>query len=1098
MDRYQALAWVICDFHLELSTIRRVMSGEIFQREPDPIPENLEEVDVIGRNPLMCYLCNGKYDDPCILGCYHSFCSACLGGRAMDGKMLCPLCKESTALKEGESLPSKDKLLQFLVMSSNEEREQCANCDEQEEGQMFFCNTCAQPLCERCREETHRAKMFTRHDIVVLSKRTKEIHRECSLHNEPFILFSIEKKMMLCINCFRDMKIESRSYCVDMETAYHQSCKKLDQRMQAIRDLQNSVQDSILLLRALLEEITQNSELEKSAIKELYDSMLKEITDKKETLLTEVDRQYQDKQKLFTEELASLSTLLPTLHTHLVTSAAFSSSANKFEFLDLAYILMERLKSIIHLQYPLHPSQGSQIYTDFKSQIAKCLEPLLFPQRMSTILSASAAGSLSLSSSGSTAPRLEKKLSVPQVRSGNLSQNERRQVALNKLKLTEGKGVFADHCQDFDNSHKGLSQMVERMKSHLQELQRDLTLRRCLTKQTVMEELQAKVEQVEQQLEDHKTKMEQKQPVLEKYWEECVQRMTCEQEVYQAQLQDVMRIHQETSHLRTILNQLSRFVTSITALTERLAPKLATSTKESNHDNQIAAIFEQINIIEPDSQHRVEALRSAEEERETISANRTNPMDEELIKTKGLLKAPSARRDGNQRRDLTKRESKDAKGESTEKNPAPSLSKDSTLIEYLTELETGAKVSLGDVSKVVAINSVVTGPPCEDSVSAEIPVNVLKEVSVEVAPKSEVKGEFDFSKVLDEICNPDKETVSNTESKEDVEESASCVDTSLEVVLPLEPGTPATESNSPHLKPYSKEDTIPLAGNDGTNGRPLSPKINLLTDDEPAVNISGDKLGLKPSSSSKEVFCDTLSITFLPEGHHSPGGQSFTSPTPSDSSISGIGSPNSDTQLCLPLSTGLDSQLCGPGSPVSDTQMCGAGSPGDMSEVEGQEDDMTGGETLRARIERLKGSIDNGTSVSQLSKSPQDSVVQGPLAPQDNVSQRSRSPRNKCSVSNGVSPVVDVGKVCVSSCVSNGDVLQKGDSVSRSVDVTKQTGPCEPDLKSLTQGRTVSQASGRRRRRVKADQVGNPVRTRDVNLGSEHNEQASEVKCQKK
>ena len=49
----------------------------------------------------------------------------------------------------------------------------------QEFEQMFFCNTCNQPLCEACREETHRAKMFTRHDIVVLSKRTKEIHREC-------------------------------------------------------------------------------------------------------------------------------------------------------------------------------------------------------------------------------------------------------------------------------------------------------------------------------------------------------------------------------------------------------------------------------------------------------------------------------------------------------------------------------------------------------------------------------------------------------------------------------------------------------------------------------------------------------------------------------------------------------------------------------------------------------------------------------------------------------------------------------------------------------------------------------------------------------
>lgn len=47
--------------------------------------------------------------------------------------------------------------------------------------------------------------------------------------------------------------------------------------------------------------------------------------------------------------------------------------------------------------------------------------------------------------------------------------------------------------------------------------------------------------------------------------------------------------------------------------------------------------------------YRVEAIRDAEEERQTKSASRTNPLDCELIKTKGMLKAPSVR----DRRDST-------------------------------------------------------------------------------------------------------------------------------------------------------------------------------------------------------------------------------------------------------------------------------------------------------------------------------------------------------------------------------------------------------------------------------------------------------------
>jgi hypothetical protein len=49
-------------------------------------------------------------------------------------------------------------------------------------------------------------------------------------------------------------------------------------------------------------------------------------------------RQYESKETTFKVELVTLSTLLPTLHTQLVTSAAFCSSANRFEFLDLAYV----------------------------------------------------------------------------------------------------------------------------------------------------------------------------------------------------------------------------------------------------------------------------------------------------------------------------------------------------------------------------------------------------------------------------------------------------------------------------------------------------------------------------------------------------------------------------------------------------------------------------------------------------------------------------------------------------------------------------------------------------------------------------------------
>ncbi|CAI9743217.1 finger 207 [Octopus vulgaris] len=583
--------------------------------------------------------------------------------------MKCPLCSSTTILKEGHILPPSDVLLKFLVESSSEEeRVECANCDSHK-GHMFFCNTCCQPLCGVCREETHKAKMFDRHEIILLSKKTKEVHKRCALHGEQFIMFSTEKKVMVCIKCFRDMKVESRAHCVDLETAYNQSCTKLDQAVHSIQELQNSVKEGIQLLRSLLDEIQQKSQAEKDAILELYESMLHRINEMKTQLLEEVKRQYYAKEKLFKAQLLYLNTLLPTLHVNLVTCSAFSSSANKFEFLNLSFVLMERLQSLALQKHPLRPTQGSQVNTDHKNEFAKCLEPLLFPNLCREFTS-------STNNSNTFAPTVKLELSkvhhsnnnklttstnttaghqnsssqhhhhhhhnnptttspntattttttLPTASSGGSSvtaslinysinfNNYRRSNGKSNsiIKFIDAKGPFADHCNEFDVVHRDLIQKLDHLKLEAQELHRDLTLRRCLAKKTVITDLRKIVSLLEEQLHRHHLNLEHKQPLLEKHWEDSVQRIANEQELYQAQLNDVNRLKQECHHLSTIVMQLSSFVSSISAVTERIAPKLAQSSKDADHENQIHALFEQINTItNPDSQHRHISMTSA-------------------------------------------------------------------------------------------------------------------------------------------------------------------------------------------------------------------------------------------------------------------------------------------------------------------------------------------------------------------------------------------------------------------------------------------------------------------------------------------------------
>ena len=68
---------------------------------------------------------------------------------------------------------------------------------------MFFCNTCNQPLCSVCKEETHKAKMFASHTIVTLNKRTKEQHKKCgkTRRNGKLIAFFYWGDNLLLFQC---------------------------------------------------------------------------------------------------------------------------------------------------------------------------------------------------------------------------------------------------------------------------------------------------------------------------------------------------------------------------------------------------------------------------------------------------------------------------------------------------------------------------------------------------------------------------------------------------------------------------------------------------------------------------------------------------------------------------------------------------------------------------------------------------------------------------------------------------------------------------------------------------------------------------------
>ncbi|XP_068394872.1 RING finger protein 207 [Eschrichtius robustus] len=562
------------------------MSGAIFAPLEGP-----GALDAASGPPLVCPLCRAQYEHPCLLDCFHDFCAGCLRGRTADGRLACPLCQHQTVVKGPSGLPPVDRLLQFLVDSSGDGMEvvRCANCDQecgkQDAETTYFCNTCGQPLCARCRDETHRARMFARHDIVALGQRSRDVLQKCTLHAEPYIMFSTDKKSLLCIRCFRDMQGESRAHCVDLESAYVQGCERLQQAMLAVKALQTATREAIALLQAMVDEVRRSAADEEAAIHALFGSMQDKLAERKALLLQAVQSQYEEKDKAFKEQLSHLATLLPTLQVHLVICSSFLSLANKAEFLDLGYELVERLQGIVTRPHRLRPAQSSKIASDHRAEFARCLEPLLLlgPRR------AAGAGGGTSTLAGGSGPKVLMGPSCPspvgKMLGSPVQKPTLHRSISTKVLLAEGNdSPFTEHCRHFENSYRRLQTEMQNLKDQVQELHRDLTKHHSLIKAEIMGDILHKSLQVDTQIALEHASVEGMKAVFQEIWEESYQRVANEQEIYEAQLHDLLQLKQENAYLTTITKQITPYVRSIAKVKERLEPRFQAPVDEpSDH-----------------------------------------------------------------------------------------------------------------------------------------------------------------------------------------------------------------------------------------------------------------------------------------------------------------------------------------------------------------------------------------------------------------------------------------------------------------------------------------------------------------------------------
>ncbi|XP_039287373.1 uncharacterized protein LOC111046164 isoform X2 [Nilaparvata lugens] len=482
------------------------MQGGVFQCSDGPPSEGTSEGNPQSRNPLICFVCDDYYSEPCLLSCYHTFCARCLRGRSVDNKISCPFCGHHTILKDGSAVPPSDLLMRQLIEIANAENPPCANCDKRDRASMYFCSTCGQALCTHCRENTHRAKMFSTHDIVHMSKCSKDVHRRCPVHGEQYIMFSNSQRNMLCVNCFRDTPTEARSHCVDIDTAYTQGTKKLDRAISNVQEAQNTVREGVMSYRSLLEELRRNTDTEKMTIHSFCQGMQEAINKTQSSMVLEVQR----------------------------------------------------------------PMQSSQIRTNYRSEFAHSLEPWIGKLTASNPDARMFDGSSQGPQASQQQQQQQQPAPGQGTVTPLHPAPSRKQHSALKAKALEGEGPFSNHCRSFDTQIKEMGVQLGNVRERLCELQRDITLlRRAATPPLAKRHLTiAKdCERLDDTLQHYHVELDRLRSVFNTLWQEQLYRIHVEQDIFQTQMNDIVSLRSEVKQLAMAAQQLEPYVRSLSSQT---------------------------------------------------------------------------------------------------------------------------------------------------------------------------------------------------------------------------------------------------------------------------------------------------------------------------------------------------------------------------------------------------------------------------------------------------------------------------------------------------------------------------------------------------
>ncbi|CAI4226103.1 unnamed protein product [Auanema sp. JU1783] len=578
------------------------------------------------RNPLDCISCKEDLSSPIFLRCLHTVCNPC---EANHSSTCCIL--QGSSREEDDVLCSEDKLAVFLLKSSQERTDNCANCERMVHP-MFYCETCQQYLCSPCKLSTHNAKMFQRHIIMKSEERSfVQSNSFCEKHNEPFVLYNEEEHSLACIKCFNDVQPEQKVFFVSLDQAYKNILSIIEVQSVSLKSHQDFLLQELDTRRKALTEASRTYSQEKESLDILCDSIIDAVNDTRSILSERLEREKAEAESSCEIQIENIqSYIFPTKLCLMATRLLFSS-ASQIDSLQLLPLLIKRTQMICSQNIKRVPPPKTCQSLQFRTELAKVLEPHIGLSAAWCPISAVREGTKeSNGSSGSC-------ITV----SG--SQNISKPNVLPKFQaMIDLSGAFGQLFNRVEGPLKDVAIELSKLSIRAQEMQRDITKRRCLLKPELINILIKECQNLETTLGLHSQLIEELQPEMQELWQEQLDRVRRQQIIFREKVNDCMSLRCIVRDVLNAAKQLRPFAVCIEQMSSLIDPRRCHPPDPA----PMESICLQISTIEPNSECRIAAIEKEEQNRRTVleAKKKAEAADRELVR-KGLKHGKHRKKD---------------------------------------------------------------------------------------------------------------------------------------------------------------------------------------------------------------------------------------------------------------------------------------------------------------------------------------------------------------------------------------------------------------------------------------------------------------------